>query len=351
MFPAACLHDFNSCKTFLDEYGLANPGYKLDLSQVIYQPKNPRSLEPSICSIDKFYFLHPSFDVENLSVIADGRQQVEYPTSDSQIDLFEKICNLLESNQYHVPSNISNILLAEYIPSTRDSIESYPWSVKEILESASTTEETVSVNYFQLRHLTEKFKIGLAIKHLISDMSDDIISHLLPPINYIDTVYGRHWDVLSHIIDHNNCSTFIEIGVAIGGLAKFISTRYPDIQYIGIDPNIKQETVDWIIGNTTNHSNRSIIPSKSQDAYETVTKHIDASDHPVLIFIDGPHTYEQVKLDISMYSNIPSNHLIICGHDFTPAHPPLLYAVLEQAINRQVSAINLFMDGVWCFSY
>ena len=69
---------------------------------------------------------------------------------------------------------------------------------------------------------------------------------------------------------------------------------------------------------------KNVVPKKmkSVDAAKLFNdKSID------MVFIDGSHTYENVKRDIEYW--LPKCKKIICGHDYVPAHPGVIKAVNE----------------------
>lgn len=63
-----------------------------------------------------------------------------------------------------------------------------------------------------------------------------------------------------------------------------------------------------------------------------------------LVFIDGPHTYANVRQDILAWQPKVRPGGIVSGHDFMCGHPPLLWAVSEQHLAEE---IHVAMDGVW----
>jgi len=65
----------------------------------------------------------------------------------------------------------------------------------------------------------------------------------------------------------------------------------------------------------------NIYRGRSHDLAEVLYGHWD------MIFIDGSHEYPDVKLDLNDY--VERADILICGHDYTPAHPGVVKAVDE----------------------
>jgi predicted O-methyltransferase YrrM len=76
--------------------------------------------------------------------------------------------------------------------------------------------------------------------------------------------------------------------------------------------------------------NLKILRMSSDDA---VSK-IEESD---MIFIDGAHTYEQVKKDIESY--LPKARKLICGHDYN-------WPGVRQAVDETLGEVKTF-DTIW----
>lgn len=120
----------------------------------------------------------------------------------------------------------------------------------------------------------------------------------------------------------------IEIGVltAVGSVAMLI--RMPNLKLYSIDPwrhfdnnefeaGWKQEELDKAYLEAVNRLKpfkaRSILIKKTSDEAINDLSNIQAD----FIYIDGDHTYEQVKKDIGNYLPIlKKNHSILAGHDW-----------------------------------
>lgn len=68
-----------------------------------------------------------------------------------------------------------------------------------------------------------------------------------------------------------------------------------------------------------------------------------AKDCPTvdMVFIDGDHSYEAVKLDIEVW--MPKTRKLLCGHDYEPDYPGVQQAVNEAFDRKRLSVI----DHIW----
>jgi hypothetical protein len=86
----------------------------------------------------------------------------------------------------------------------------------------------------------------------------------------------------------------------------------------------------------------------------TNIKHIKATSNDAIInfkeksfdfvYIDGLHTYEQMKMDIKNYLPIIKNTGFIGGHDYH-----VVYKGVIKAINENFSIDKLFSDTSWIY--
>jgi len=118
----------------------------------------------------------------------------------------------------------------------------------------------------------------------------------------------------------------IEIGCANGDTTYHLLSSLPNIQLIGIDPYV--DYVDWNTNNIHNQEqlyiqfkqricnqfpNRFTLYRMTSD--DAVTNFQDESLD--FIFIDGLHTYEQVKQDCLLYYPKIKKGGLFAGHDYT----------------------------------
>ncbi|KAF4650005.1 hypothetical protein FOL47_001518 [Perkinsus chesapeaki] len=149
----------------------------------------------------------------------------------------------------------------------------------------------------------------------------------IPSIRWSNEIYGRHWDVVAHLISEagkRQKATFVEIGMACGPNGKVLLQRYPQLnEYIAMDPNLNEDAKsDFIqfgrramIYHNTSSEVAEVIPNESID----------------MLFVDGPHTYNNVQNDLERWYVKVAPNGVVSGHDFTCQHPPLMWAVVEFA--------------------
>lgn len=139
--------------------------------------------------------------------------------------------------------------------------------------------------------------------------------------------YG-HYTHLAKLINDNNYKRVIEIGVAYGNLSEYLLGNTNIYFLLGIDPYIfydampgleSQEDYDvlkeYVINKVErkNISRCELIIEKS-DFFLT---HYGGGQDWDMVFIDGDHSYDQVKKDIDNYSPLIRQGGILSGHDIT----------------------------------
>lgn len=209
----------------------------------------------------------------------------------------------------------------------------------------------------------------------ILDLSQELapvlpeVAAALPPVAFVTEVYGRHWDVLEWLLlglrreqsgdsgvgegaslvgrpDGVPPLKMAELGVACGPVGLHLLLRFPELQYIGADPTIRDAVRDAY----ARFGGRAELRAETSEELEAK---LPAGELFDLVFVDGPHTYANVRNDIRRWLPRVRRGGILAGHDFTAAHPPLLWAVLEQRmLMMQGSAstlppIRVGADGVW----
>lgn len=91
---------------------------------------------------------------------------------------------------------------------------------------------------------------------------------------------------------------------------------------------------------TRTRNNIQLMKNKSDDAYnilKSMDKKVD------FVYIDGMHTYEQVKKDIQNYKNLINESGFIGGHDYNDGWKEVKSAVNETLINVD----KIFKDTSW----
>lgn len=138
----------------------------------------------------------------------------------------------------------------------------------------------------------------------------------------------------------------VEVGTDHGEYAKVILDRMPNVKLYTIDPflaytegqDVKtQEDVDKIYEQAKEllkgYPNCTMVREKSLDAVKRFSPEtID------FVFIDGDHTYEEVKKDLNAWAKIVKKGGIVAGHDYRE-DKARNYGVVE-AVNEYVLENN-----------
>lgn len=152
--------------------------------------------------------------------------------------------------------------------------------------------------------------------------------------------------VLERLISLHGFERVVELGVWKGATLKHLVSKFPDIEYTGVDlyepqPDGRCETY---MPNENGHkwdheaNYKSVIDFIEKGRYKkarllkmrTVEAAEQFKDRSVdLVFIDADHSYEGVCADIRAW--LPKVHIggFICGHDFSEQFPGVIQAVKE----------------------
>lgn len=167
--------------------------------------------------------------------------------------------------------------------------------------------------------------------------------------------YGRHWDMLERLLHslagsghsaEEAASTdpplrMVELGVACGPIGIHLLPRFPTLHYFGADPTVPPD----VRAAYSPYQDRATVYAKTSEQLHSM---MDPSEKLDFVFIDGPHTYKNVRNDLDLWVPRLRPGGIVAGHDFTCAHPPLLWAVIEyRMMETDGEELNFAMDGVW----
>eukprot|EP00811_Abedinium_folium_P013490 NODE_22542_length_704_cov_2.155979.p2 GENE.NODE_22542_length_704_cov_2.155979~~NODE_22542_length_704_cov_2.155979.p2 ORF type:complete len:233 (-),score=80.40 NODE_22542_length_704_cov_2.155979:4-630(-) len=168
----------------------------------------------------------------------------------------------------------------------------------------------------------------------------------VPFLAFHTEVYGRHWDVLEWLLRGlrrpGHPLRVAELGVACGPIGLFLLLRFPELLYVGADPMIKPEVREAY---RRFGSRAQLHVTTSEELHFSVLPREEQFD---LVFVDGPHTFENVRNDIHLWQARVRRGGILAGHDFTCSHPPLLSAVLmSRGLWGRSARLHVGADGVW----
>eukprot|EP00439_Symbiodinium_sp_Y106_P053348 s2207_g7.t1 len=200
------------------------------------------------------------------------------------------------------------------------------------------------------RQVMEHSRTIWGLKQLALELSDvhPNIQSQLPTYRFQTRFYGRHFDVLERLLDGLEKQKgqpdleirMAELGVACGPMGLHLLARFPQLRYFGADPTIKDEVREAY---SPYAARAELHATTSEEMHQAL-----ADKEPMdIVFVDGPHTYANVRNDLHLWEPRVKKGGIIAGHDFTVRHPPLLWAVSEYRMTTDGTYINLAMDGVW----
>jgi len=139
---------------------------------------------------------------------------------------------------------------------------------------------------------------------------------------------------LRHLIESNNFTTMIEVGVRDGRTTFFLLDNCPRLTIYGIDLQISQfynQSVKEKYGNR-------LIPIQGNSS-----KVADQTPTVDLIFIDGDHSYNGCKADILAYRDKLNDNGFLTGHDID--FPGVNRAVKELIVNYDVGPNNVWVSN------
>jgi predicted O-methyltransferase YrrM len=159
-------------------------------------------------------------------------------------------------------------------------------------------------------------------------------------------------DLIKELGDNSN-KTMIEIGSFVGESTVLFAQSFKEV--IAIDPfmegyddkdptsylfefkNVHQTYLD----RTGDHQNIKTIVSTSDDALDQLKgQEFD------FVYIDGLHTYDGVKTDITNYLPLVKKGGVIGGHDYTNQIPHLVG--VHRAVNEMFGTPDkVFKDNSW----
>ena len=143
--------------------------------------------------------------------------------------------------------------------------------------------------------------------------------------------------------------TMIEIGSYIGESTVLFAEHFKHV--LSIDPFLNDydenddacKFADFEIvykkftENISKHHNITHIRKLSCDAIEHIKDKVD------FVYIDGLHTYDQVKKDIANYRKIIKENGVIGGHDYSEGWPDIIKGV-DESIGKPDM---VFIDCSW----
>src|SRR6056300_621906 len=136
---------------------------------------------------------------------------------------------------------------------------------------------------------------------------------------------------LRYLIETNNYSSMIEVGVRDGRTTFYLLDKIPNLTIYGVDLNI-----NLFYNNTVKEKyGDRLVPIQGNSS--KVAHFCPKAD---LIFIDGDHSYQGCKNDILAYQSKVKPNGIFSGHDYD-------FVGVNQAVNELVDLIDIGPNNVW----
>lgn len=259
-------------------------------------------------------------------------------------------------------SNIENSVL-EPMLSLSDSIYfSYLWLLNgnrmKIVPRLDYVHRVHNGSWYK-NHLEVCGSATLEIKKRIKNMK------MLSIIKGTDESFSPYYDMIPKLIRERNYKQGIEVGVFAGGHAKAILENSDLKLLIGIDPYEMydkggrpggmdtQEDFDRLYSLVIDRlkSDRYIHFKLTSDAaFASISLAWNKFD---FIFIDGLHTYEQVKKDLYNYSRLIRKGGIIACHDYNHTSYPEVSKAIDEFVKQHNAEIvicplyAIYMEKTW----
>lgn len=187
--------------------------------------------------------------------------------------------------------------------------------------------------------------------------TDEDLKRMMAEDNDIGLNYAHYWP-LSNYIKGKGYKTGIEIGTAYGGCANHLLTHCDLERLICIDPYkyypdmpglFDQDDYDRLSKQTYERlkDHKAYLPLilDSKAAFELIERNKEYAKSnfakPVdFVFIDGLHTYDQVKWEIEHYSKLIRPGGALLGHDYD------IFEGVNKAVDEYCKPI-LLGGNVW----
>lgn len=169
-----------------------------------------------------------------------------------------------------------------------------------------------------------------------------------------DKNYDPYYHVLPAIIRQNNYKIGIEIGVFCGGHAKYLLDSGINL-LVGVDPykvynpgmprmddqkdfDLLHDMVMIRLKEEIKENRYRHLRMTSDKAYNVLQDYDQFFD---FIFIDGLHTYDQLKKDLDNYSTIIKRGGVIACHDYNHGSFPELTTAIDEFVAKHNKKLQI----------
>lgn len=191
----------------------------------------------------------------------------------------------------------------------------------------------------------------LSIKYNIDDIASSI--KLICDREYVFNrdAGSTYYIAVSNLIRENNLKIGAEIGVLYGGLSDAIIEKNKLDKFYLIDPYDSNFFGSSVLSDVMYYNLVSRF-KRSSSNIEIIRKSSLLSSYLIndysldFVFIDGDHTYEAVKEDISLWFSKLKDGGFFIGDDYHISCPGVIQAVDEFCLKNNYK-FQLIMDRIW----
>jgi predicted O-methyltransferase YrrM len=165
----------------------------------------------------------------------------------------------------------------------------------------------------------------------------------------------RHWryHILAHLIQTKHYHTVVEIGTFEGETAEYVLQHCPGIVMWCVDPYIEYPAYTGITMAQSLAKAEARVFTKFNNVHHLHCTSVQAAAHfkpeaVDIVFIDGNHLYDAVKLDLVTWYPIVAKGGILCGHDYKEYKDVgVIRAVDEFCVAQGITTLKSSSDAFW----
>jgi len=138
---------------------------------------------------------------------------------------------------------------------------------------------------------------------------------------------------LRHLIEDNNYTDMIEVGVRDGRTTFYLLDNCPNLIIYGIDLNINLFYNDTV---KEKYGDRLIPLEGNSSIVADLCPQVD------LVFIDADHSYKGCRLDIEAFKSKVKPNGTLSGHDYD-------FVGVNEAVNELIPTFDIGPNNVWYY--
>lgn len=144
---------------------------------------------------------------------------------------------------------------------------------------------------------------------------------------------GKRAQFLKHLIEANNFSTMVEVGIDTGKSTFYLLDNIPNLTIFAIDTDISK-----FYNNKIKEKYKDRLVPMQGLSYEVADNIPDKSVD--IVFIDADHSYDSVKKDIIKFTPKLKSKGLLTGHDID-------YPGVNKAVNELIKEFDVGPNYVW----